>query len=122
MGWVALLLTLMFAQAGGAPSGVPAGSPPELVVQVVDPLWLPMAAIKVVVVAASSGEQQVGRTGPRGFTEFHLVRGAEYSIEVRSPGFKRRLVEHVRIGKSQVSPTAYVQVQLEPRGIGGPAE
>ncbi len=122
MGCAALLLFAM-AQAAGSGAEAPTGGPPALIVQVVDPLWLPMPGIPVAVIPAASGaEQRVGRTGQKGFTEFWLPRGAEYSVEVHSRGFKKKRIEHVRIGKSTVSPTAYVQVQLEPRDLGGPSE
>jgi hypothetical protein len=118
-----IVLMLSLGQAGAAPAQTRAEGPPALVVQVVDPLWLPLPGVRVVVVPALAGsEQQIGRTSTKGYAEFWLSRGAEYAIDVHSRGFAKRRVEHVRIGKSQVSPTAYVQVQLEPRGSGGSAE
>lgn len=118
---MALLLSL--GQAGAAPAQTGAEGPPALVVQVVDPLWLPLPGVRVVVVPATAdSEQQVGRTGAKGYAEFWLSRGAEYAIDVHSRGFTKRRIEHVRIGKSQASPTAYVQVRLEPRGSGGLAQ
>ncbi len=122
-----LVLMLGLAQPGGQASGQtgsqaggarPEG-PPALVVQVVDPLWLPMPGIHVTVTQAAPGtESRVARTGRQGFAEFWLPRGAEYSIEVHHPSFRKKRIEHVRIGKSEVSPTAYVQLQFELREPG----
>jgi hypothetical protein len=126
-----LLLILALAQAGGQGGGQTGGQgggqagatrpggPPALVVQVVDPLWLPMPGIHVTVTQAAPGtESRAARTGRLGFAEFWLPHGAEYSIEVHHPDFKKKRIEHVRIGKSEMSPTAYVQLQFELREAG----
>ena len=119
MGWSMGLLMLLAAQAGGAAQAQPEG-PPALIVQVVDPLWLPMPAIQVVVTPdGAEGQEQQRRTGQKGFTEFWLAKGAAYTIDVHARGFKKQRIEHVRASKSEVSPTAYVQVRLEVRGLGG---
>jgi hypothetical protein len=112
-----VLLLLALGQAGGAHPGVP----PALVVQVVDPLRLPVPGIRVTVVPAPGSPSTVARTGRLGFAEFWLPRGAEYSIEVQHPSFRKKRIDHVRIGKSELSPTAYVQIQSELRQ-GGPGE
>lgn len=115
----ALLLLLALGQASGQTGGARPEGPPALVVQVVDPLWLPIPGIHVSVTQAAPGtESRAARTGRLGFSEFWLPHGAEYSIEVHHPSFKRKRIEHVRIGKSELSPTAYVQLQLELREAG----
>ncbi len=118
-GGVVLLMLVLGQPVAAAPTSRPEG-PPALVVQVVDPLWLPMPSIQVTVAAVGSdAERKSVRTGRQGFGEFWLPRGVEYSIEVHSPGFRRRRVDHLRIRKEPgLSPTAYVQIQLEPRGLG----
>ena len=119
MGWSMTLLMLLTAQVGGTAPAQGEG-PPALIVQVVDPLWLPMSSIPVAVTpTGSEGQPLQRRTGQKGFTEFWLARGAEYTVEVHSKGFKKQRIEHIRIGKSELSPTAYVQVRLEVRGVGG---
>ncbi len=93
--------------------------PPTLVVQVVDPIWLPLPGIAVnVTLEGPNTERKVARTGVRGFAEFRLERGREYTVEVHHPGFKRKRAEHVRIPKADVAPTAYVQLHFELKGSG----
>jgi len=64
-----------------------------------------------------AGTRWAGTTNGVGFAEFRLPRDATYSIEVESPGFKRRRIESVIIGPPfESTPTAYVQVQLQVDG------
>lgn len=114
--WAALLI-LAFGQANPArPQG-----PPTLIVQVVDPIWLPVPGIQVAVIGAGpGGERKVGRTSQQGFADFWVARGAAYSIEVHHPSYRKKHID-VRLGKSDASPTAYVQVQFELRHA-GPSE
>src|ERR1044072_1347306 len=66
----------------------------------------------------SPGSRHTGETAKDGFAEFWLPRDTEYSIEVVSPGFKRRHIRRVKVGGAlQYTSTAYVQVQLQ---VGSP--
>jgi hypothetical protein len=61
-----------------------------------------------------AGPRRTGATKGDGFAEFWLPRNAEYSIEVESPGFKRRRIEGVMVGPVlEHTSTTYVQVQLQ---------
>jgi hypothetical protein len=111
--WIVALLLTQPQPAPCAPPPRP-DAPPALVVQVVDPLWLPIPGAQVTVVAEEHGSgRMTSTTGREGYAEFWAPREAEYAVEARLVGFKPKRVKGIRIGKqSDASPTAYVQIQL----------
>ena len=116
MTWIALLLLIQAQPAECAPPVRP-DAPPALVVQIVDPLWLPIPGAEVTVVGKSGAGQMASKTGREGYAEFWLPREADYAIEAALVGFKAKRVNGIRIAKqSDSSPTAYVQIQLVPAG------
>jgi hypothetical protein len=86
-----------------------------LVVQAVDTLWLPLPGTEVTITASASSQAKYkGVTMSDGFAKFWLPRGAEYSVEVAFPGFKKKRVKKVSVGEIlRYTATAYVQVQLQ---------
>ena len=92
--------------------------PPSLIVQTVDPLWLPLPGMEVTITPRGGrGAKSAANTGKDGYAEFWLAREAEYSVEVKSPGFKRKHLRSLQITKSsEASPTAFVQFKLELSG------
>ena len=112
---MALLALLLLSQAAASPciaSPAPV-EPPSLIVQAVDSNWLPLPGMQVTIIP-SRGTKCIAQTKRDGFAELWLPRNAEYSIEVESPGFKRKRVKSVKIGPVlEYTSTAYVQVQLE---------
>lgn len=110
------LLTVALLQAGPTPCPTASrpAEPPSLVVQAVDSTWLPLPGMQVTVTPGKAGGvRHTGTTEKNGFAEFWLPRQAEYSVEVESPGFKRKRVKGVTIGPVlEYTSTAYVQVQL----------
>jgi hypothetical protein len=113
------MATLLFLllQAAAQPC-IPESSPvdaPSLVVQAVDTLWLPLPGMEVTITAsADSRAKHKGVTMSDGFAKFWLPRGAEYTVEVVSPGFEKKRVKDVLIGRIwKYTPTSYVQVQLQ---------
>ncbi len=108
-----ILAALLQAATPCTPPPTPS-EPPALVVQVVDPLCLPLPGAGVRVSSRSSkADSQTHETGARGHAQFWLTAEADYHIEARLVGFKTRRVRDVRAGRpSEPSPTAYVQIRL----------
>jgi hypothetical protein len=102
---------LLQATAPCTPAPTPSG-PPALVVQVVDPLWLPLPGAEVHVTTRRAAVQ-TQHTGAQGYAQIWVAAEADYDIEAQLVGFKTKRVKAVRLGKrSESSPTAYVQIQL----------
>jgi hypothetical protein len=88
--------------------------PPSLVVQVVDPAWLPVPGAEVSVKPLDAESQSDSKRADKdGCAKFFDLSGADYSIEVKLPGFKNGRLNRVHLPKrTDGSPTAYVQLQL----------
>ena len=108
-----ILAVLLQATTSCTPPSTPAG-PPAVVVQVVDPLWLPVPGTEVRVIARrAKATVQTEHTGAQGYAQFWVMAEGDYDIETHLVGFKAKRVKGVRLGKpSESSPTAYVQIQL----------
>jgi carboxypeptidase family protein len=110
-----LLLFLVFA-AGPRLNQCPPipTEPPSLVVQVVDPAWLPVAGAEVSVDPLDAKSQSDSKRADKdGYARFFKLAAADYSIEVKLPGFKPGRLNPMRLLKrTDGSPTAYVQMQL----------
>ncbi len=110
-----LLLLLFFGAspilAHGSP--VPTG-PPSLIVQVVDPGWIPIRGAEVTVKPLSGNAQSsVKRTDKEGYVKFFVPSESDYSIAVKVPGFKNERLKRLHLFKpSGEFPTAYVQLQM----------
>jgi len=88
---------------------------PDLVVQVVDLLWLPLPAARVTV-AAEQGDrlETSAETDPEGYASFHLARGTDYTVSAECLGFKKKQIKGVHIRAARLNaPTTYVQLRLE---------
>ena len=113
--WMLIALLLQATSspcAGAAPART---DPPTVVVQVVDPGWMPLPGIEVVL-TRKKGAREVTRTSNDGDAKFWVAQGAEYSVEVKSPGFKTVKMKTVEIGRSTPFATAHVQVRLKITG------
>jgi len=91
---------------------------PPLIVQVVDPNWLPIPGAEVTV-KPSTGKtgSQIGHTKKDGSAEFWIQGDADYAIEVKQRGFKTNQLKHVHLTKpSGPFPTAYIQFQMKLSG------
>lgn len=117
--WILLLLLL---QASGPPptpspcsnqpSAQTSNRPPALIVQAVDPAWLPVGGARVTIRDENrKASVQTDTTESDGYAKFSLAPG-EYSVEVKLTGFKTQRVQEVQI-KSE---TAYVQLQMKLAG------
>ena len=89
--------------------------PASLIVQVVDPVWLPLPGIELRLTPRGGGASQIVRTTTAGAVELWLPREREFKIEVKHPGFKSAKIEWVRtppLAESGMYPTAQVQIRL----------
>ena len=114
--WLWLLLG-QATNAGASPSPLP--KPPSLIVQVVDPAWIPAPGIEIIVRARHDrGAVQRKRASMNGTAEFWLESQAEYSIETtQESGFRSASIKSCRtFVPSQSHPTAYVQIRLQISG------
>ena len=111
--WFVMLL--FFASHQALPTVT---EPPSIMVQVVDPNWLPIPGAEVTVKPLSiEAESKVGHTNKDGNVEFWVHGDADYAIEVKRQGFKTKQLKHVHLTKpSATFPTAYVQFQLKLTG------
>lgn len=110
------MLLFLFLQANPNPcqgSRAPTQSP-SLIVQVVDPAWLPVPGAKVTVKPLHGDAQSKSNrtdTDKDGYAKFVVPGDADYSIEVKSHGFKPERMENMHLLKTAVSP-AYVELRL----------
>jgi len=93
-----------------------------LIVQVVDPNWIPIPGAKVT--AKSLGEKDQLKsnesdTDKDGYVRFSVPGDADYAIEAELYGFKRARISPVHLFKaSGPSSPAYVQLKLQLSGPG----
>lgn len=89
--------------------------PPTLIVQVVDPVLIPLPASDVTVKPASGkGSSKSSHVDENGFAKFWLEPSTKYVIEAKSPGFNSKS-QKVSIGQPKAAkPTAHVQIKLKP--------
>jgi hypothetical protein len=121
-----MLLLLCFVQANPAPCQTPPPTTqsPSLIIQVVDPSWLPVPGAKVTVKllhgdARSKSNQ--AETDKDGYARFPIQGEADYFIDVELYGFKRARMENFHLFKPSGSP-AYVQFRLQLSGHGTTVE
>ncbi len=89
---------------------------PTLVVQVVDPVWLPVPGAQIEIRRhAKRRIVQKATSDKDGNARFWLEGDAEYNIAVIGTGFRKarlRAVRVVRAPPTSPSPTAYIQIRL----------
>lgn len=113
-----VLLFLLGFGTASRPMPVPEEGPPTLIVQVVDPVWIPLPDSEVTVKPASGkGSSKSAHADDSGYAKFWVDTGVEYTIEAKTHGFKKKTLNHVFIAKPKPSsPTAHVQIKLQPIG------
>jgi hypothetical protein len=91
--------------------------PPTIIVQVVDPAWLPVPGARVEIKQrARRRVVQKATSDHEGKVRFWLEGDAEYDIEASHPGFRRARVRAVRVTRAPPAspfPTAYIQLRLK---------
>jgi hypothetical protein len=111
-----ILLILLFIQAGPTPGqSTSTPRPPSLIVQVVDPAWVPVPGAEVEVTALTGNTQSTSnRTEKDGSARFYVPENTEYFISAKAQGFKNKRLKRVYLFQSTSSfPTAYVQLRLQ---------
>jgi hypothetical protein len=113
-----VMLFLLGLGTTSRPMPVPEEGPPTLIVQVVDPVWIPLPDSEVTVKPASGkGSSKSAHADDNGYAKFWVDTGFEYTIEAETHGFNKKTLKHVFIVKPKpTSPTAHVQIQLHPIG------
>jgi hypothetical protein len=95
---VFLFLIFSFFQTASSPRTTSAqqpSSPPAeslLIVQVVNPRWLPLKDV-VVTVKRSNGEQQMAKTDDTGYAKFEILHDDDYEIAAEKRGFKLTVLQ-----------------------------
>jgi hypothetical protein len=100
---------------------MPSSNPSVLIVEVVDPGWLPLPRMEVRVKAkGASGKTERAFTDVDGVAAFSVPRGIEYDVEVvQAPGFKKGEQKGVFISTNRLAepqPAARVQVRVKLSG------
>ena len=115
-----LLLLLLAVAAVLRPISLAANEegPPTLIVQVVDPVWIPLPEAEVSVKPSNGkGDSKSAHTDAYGYAKFWVETGLDYTIEAKTINFNKKILKHVFIAKAKPSaPTAHVQVKLQPSG------
>lgn len=87
-----VLLFLLGFGTASPPMPVPEEGPPTLIVQVVDPVWIPLPDSEVTVKPASGkGSSKSAHADDNGYAKFWVDTGVEYTIEAKTYGFKKKL-------------------------------
>ena len=120
--WMFLFLFFMQATPNPCQSSPALTQSPSLIVQVVDPVWLPVPGAEVTVKPLRRDTQLKSNrteTDKDGYARFLVPTDADYSIEVNLYGFKRERLKCVHLFKtSGSSAPAYVQLKLSLSGPG----
>ena len=113
------MLTILFFILALAHSTNPAHpttdeGPPSLIVQVVDPAYIPLPESEVKVMPSEKGSSKSEHVDQNGYAKFWVESGKQYVIEAKSPRFITKSLK-VSIGQPKPStPTAHVQIMLKP--------
>jgi hypothetical protein len=95
---------------------------PSLIVQIVDPGWLPIPRAEVMLKTLRGDAKTKSdrkETDKDGYAKFFAPGDAYYDIEVEAYGFKRGRLNHVHLRKpSGSSSTVYVQLKMSLSGPG----
>ncbi|MGB7727384.1 MAG: hypothetical protein WBL50_05090 [Candidatus Acidiferrum sp.] len=114
-----LIVLLLFLGIGTTSPPMPAEEgPPTLIVEVVDPVYIPLPDSEVTVKAASGkGASKSAHADDSGYAKFWVETGVAYTIEAKTQGFNKRTLKHIFIATPKpTSPTAHVQIKLQPTG------
>jgi hypothetical protein len=117
--WVYLFLFLLRSSSAPLPIAPPAPTvPPSIVVQAVDPDYLPIVGATVSVSSLANKSHSVSaHTGDKGYAEFFVPPESDYSIEVRIQNFKDARLKRLHISKPESSArVAYVQIVMKIAG------
>jgi hypothetical protein len=89
--------------------------PPTLIVQVVDPAYIPLPESEVTVKPVSGeGSSRSEHVDKNGYANFWLEPGKQYLIEAQSLNFKKKSLKVPIRQPKPANPTAHVQIMLKP--------
>ena len=114
------MLTLLFLVLGLCQASTPAHSPtedgpPTLIVQVLDPVNIPLPASEVTVKPAKDdGPSKSEHVDQNGYAKFWVETGKHYVVDVKSPGFNKKSVKYSLPQPKPANPTAHLQIKLKP--------
>ena len=81
-------------------------------------MWIPLPDSEVTVKPANGkGSPKSEHADADGYAKFWVETGTQYTIEAKTHGFNKKTLKHVSIAKAKPSsPTAHVQIKLQPSG------
>ena len=90
--------------------------PPTLIVQILDPVNIPLPASDVSIKPAKGdGPSKSEHVDQNGYAKFWVETGKHYLIEVKSSGFNKKTVKYsLSVPKPGKPPTAHLQIKLKP--------
>ena len=120
--WLLLYFFLVQANANPCPTSPAQTQPPSLIVQVVDPNWVPIPGAQVMIKRLGEDtplKSYRSETDKDGYAKFIVPNDTDYDIEASLYGFQRGRVNHVHLFKASSSSTSpYVQLRLRLSGPG----
>jgi hypothetical protein len=118
--WMVLFLVLAQLAANPCQPSSTQSKAPSIVVQVVDPNWLPVPGAEVTVKPMESKtavKRDQEDTDKDGYAKFFVPGDADYEIDAALYGFKPEQLKGVHLFKtSGASTPAYVQLRLRLSG------
>jgi hypothetical protein len=118
--WILVFLLALQASPTPCQASPAQVQSPSLIVQVVDPNWLPAPGVKVTIKSLVGKRLKLkpAYTDKNGFANFQVEGDADYAIEADHYGFKRERVSSVHLFKNSTPIPAYVQLKLRLSGPG----
>jgi hypothetical protein len=94
------------------------GRPANADLELVDPMWIPLPFSEVTVKPAiGKGSSKSTHADENGNAKFWVETGVAYTIEAKTEGFNKKTLKHAFIASPKPSsPTAQVQIKLQPNG------
>jgi len=114
------MLTLLLLVLGLSQPSTPAhpsteDGPPTLIVQVLDPVNIPLPASEVTIKPAKDdGPSKSEHVDQNGYAKFWVETGKHYVVDVKSPGFNKKSVKYSLPQPKPANPTAHLQIKLKP--------
>jgi len=112
---IVLLLVLGLGRASTPALPAANDGPPTLIVQLVDPVYIPLPEGEVTVKPSSGqGSSKSEHVDQNGYAKFWVDPGVPYVIEAKCPGFNKKSMKIALAQPKPATPTAHVQIKLKP--------
>jgi len=110
-----MALVLLLSRQAAPPTN---DTRPSLIVQVVDPVWLPIPGATVTIKPVSGKEKSsTGQTDYDGYAKFWVTGDQDYVVEAKITGFKTKRLKGIYLYEptktTSTSETAYIQLRLK---------